>query len=134
MYNSGWRVGLPGYRQTQVTIDRKYDRITGRELTQYEAECAERIRSLEENITQLRQELTILNERVVEAESIVSEIRRASSSSHTNNPYPKTKTTLKSLNTELANFCAFYKLKIDFPNEFLCPITREIMIDPVTTS
>jgi len=130
--NRGWRVGLP--QQTQITIERKYDRNTGKELTQSEAACAERIRSLEEDLIISNNENRGLRERVVEAETIVSNIRKASESSHNKNPYPKTKTTSKSLNTELAKFCHFYKLKIDFPNEFLCPITGEIMVDPVTTS
>jgi hypothetical protein len=130
--NRGWRVGLP--QQTQITIERKYDRTTGKELTQSEAACAERIRSLEEDLIISNNENSGLRERVVEAETIVSNIRKASESSHNDNPYPKTKTTSKSLNTELAKFCHFYKLKIDFPNEFLCSITRRIMVDPVTTS
>lgn len=130
--NRGWRVGLP--QQTQVTIDRIYDRTTGKELTHSEAVCAERIRSLEEDLTISNNENRGLRERVVEAESIVNEIERASSSSHTNSPYPKTKTTSESLNEELANFCAFYKLKIDFPKEFFCPLTQDIMVEPVTTS
>ena len=130
--NRGWRVGLP--QQTQITIERKYDRTTGKELTQSEAACAERIRSLEEDLIISNNENRGLRERVVEAETIVSNIRKASESSHNKNPYPKTKTTSKSLNTELANFCHFYKLKIDFPNEFLCSITGQIMVDPVTTS
>jgi hypothetical protein len=116
-------------------MDRIYDKTTGYELTQSE------IRSFEETIMQLRQELTNSNnenrglrERVVEAETIVSNIRMASESSHNNNPYPQTQTTSESLNTELANFCLFYKLEIDFPNEFLCPITGQIMVYPVTTS
>jgi hypothetical protein len=129
--NRGWRVGLP--QQTQITIERKYDRTTGKELTQSEAACAERIRSLEEDLTISNNENRDLRERVVEAETIVSNIRKASESSHNKNPYPKTKTTSKSLNTELANFCLSYKLKIDFPNEFLCPITGQIMVYPVTT-
>jgi hypothetical protein len=133
------------YQQNYTVPPRVYDRTTGKELTHSEAACAERIRSLEETIMQLRQELTNSNnenrglrERVVEAETIVSNIRTASESSHNDNPYRETKnidkTTLKSLKTELANFCLFYKLKIDFPNEFLCPITGQIMVDPVTTS
>jgi hypothetical protein len=130
--NRGWRVGLP--QQTQITIERKYDRTTGKELTQSEAACAERIRSLEEDLIISNNENRGLRERVVEAETIVSNIRKASESSHNKNPYPKTKTTSTSLNTELAKFCHFYKLKIDFPNEFLCSITGQIMVDPVTTS
>jgi hypothetical protein len=133
------------YQQNYTVPPRVYDRTTGRELTRSEAECAERIRSLEETIKQLRHELSSSNnenrglrERVVEAETIVSNIRMASESSHNDNPYRETKnidkTTLKSLKTELYNFCLFYKLKIDFPNEFLCPITGQIMVDPVTTS
>jgi hypothetical protein len=121
-------------QQTQITIERKYDRTTGRELTQSEAECAERIRSLEEDLTISNNENRGLRERVIKAERIVNEQKRASESSHNKNPYPKTKTTSESLNTELADFCHFYKLKIDFPNEFLCSITGEIMVDPVTTS
>jgi hypothetical protein len=132
MINRGWRVGPP--QQTQVTIERKYDRTTGKELTQSEAACAERIRSLEEDLIISNNENRGLRERVVEAETIVSNIRKASESSHNKNPYPKTKTTSKSLNTELAKFCHFYKLKIDFPNEFFCPLTLDIMVDPVTTS
>lgn len=130
--NRGWRVGLP--QQTQITIERKYDRTTGKELTQSEAACAERIRSLEEDLIISNNENRGLRERVVEAETIVSNLRKASESSHNKNPYPKTKTTSKSLNTELANFCHFYKLKIDFPNEFFCPSTLDIMVNPVTTS
>jgi hypothetical protein len=132
MINRGWRVGLP--QQTQVTIERKYDSTTGKELTQSEAACAERIRSLEEDLIISNNENRGLRERVVEAETIVSNIRKASESSHNKNPYPKTKTTSKSLNTELADFCDFYKLKIDFPNEFFCPSTLDIMVNPVTTS
>jgi hypothetical protein len=146
MDNRGaWRValGLHGNRNRPIPVtmnrmdrmDRIYNKTTGYELTQSE------IKSFEETIEQLRHELSSSNnenrglrERVVEAETIVSNIRMASESSHTKNPYPKTKTTSKSLNTELANFCHFYKLKIDFPNEFLCPITGRIMVDPVTTS
>jgi hypothetical protein len=105
--NRGWRVGLP--QQTQITIERKYDRTTGKELTQSEAACAERIRSLEEDLIISNNENRGLRERVVEAETIVSNIRKASESSHNKNPYPKTKTTSKSLNTELADFCHFYK-------------------------
>ena len=130
--NRGWRVGLP--QQTQVTIERKYDSTTGKELTQSEAACAERIRSLEEDLIISNNENRGLRERVIKAETIVSNIRKASESSHNKNPYPKTKTTSKSLNTELAKFCHFYKLKIDFPNEFFCPLTLDIMVDPVTTS
>ena len=130
--NRGWRVGLP--QQTQITIERKYDRTTGKELTQSEAACAERIRSLEEDLIISNNENRGLRERVIKAETIVSNIRKASESSHNKNPYPKTKTTSKSLNTELAKFCHFYKLKIDFPNEFFCPLTLDIMVDPVTTS
>jgi hypothetical protein len=137
-----WRVGLGLHgnrnRPIPVTIDRMdriYDKTTGYELTQSE------IKSFEETIEQLRNELSSSNnenrglrERVIKAERIVNEQERASESSHNKNPYPKTKTTSKSLNTELAKFCHFYKLKIDFPNEFLCSITRRIMVDPVTTS
>jgi hypothetical protein len=139
MINRGWRVGLP--QQTQVTIERKYDRTSGRELTHAEAVCADRINMLEYTIDELKQELrnvnnenTAIRQRVIKAELIVNELERASESSHTKNPYPKTKTTSKSLNTELANFCLFYNIKLDFPNEFLCPITHRIMVDPVTTS
>jgi len=132
MINRGWRVGLP--QQTQVTIERKYDRNTGKELTHSEAACAERIRSLEEDLIISNNENRDLRERVVEAETIVSNIRMASESSRNKNLYPKTKTTSKSLNTDLDELCKFYKLKIDFPNEFLCSITGEIMVDPVTTS
>jgi hypothetical protein len=144
-----WRVrlGLHGNRNRPIPVtmdrmdrmDRIYNITRGNELTQSE------IRSFEETIEQLRHDLINSNnenrglrERVVEAETIVSNIRMASESSHNDNPYRETKnidkTTLKSLKTELANFCLFYKLKIDFPNEFLCPITGEIMVDPVTTS
>jgi hypothetical protein len=132
MFNRGWRVAPP--QQTQVTIDRIYDRNTGKELTHSEAACAERIRSLEEDLAISNNENRGLRERVVEAETIVSNIRMASESSHNDNPYPKTKTTSKSLNTELANFCLFYNLKLDFPKEFICPITQDIMVYPVTTS
>lgn len=132
--NRGWRVGPPP--ETRVTIERKFDTITGKELTHSEAVCAERIRSLEEDLTISNNENRGLRERVVEAESIVTNIRRASESSHNDNPYPKTKTktTSKSLNTELANFCLFYNLKLEFPKEFICPITQDIMVYPVTTS
>jgi hypothetical protein len=144
-----WRVGLGlhGNRNRPIPVtmnrmdrmDRIYNKTTGYELTQSE------IRSFEETIEQLRHELSSSNnenrglrERVVKAETTVSNIRMASESSHNDNPYRKTKnidnTTSKSLNIELDNFCLFYKLKIDFPNEFLCPITHRIMVDPVTTS
>ena len=88
--NRGWRVGLP--QQTQVTIERKYDRTTGKELTQSEAACAERIRSLEEDLIISNNENRGLRERVIKAERIVNEQERASESSHNKNPYPKTKT------------------------------------------
>jgi len=141
-----WRVGLGLHgnrnRTIPVTMDRMdriYNKTTGYELTQSE------IKSFEETIDELNRELrnvknenTAIRQRVITAERIVSNIRMASESSHNNNPYRETKdidnTTSKSLNIELANFCLFYKLKIDFPNEFLCPITRRIMVDPVTTS
>ena len=143
MYNrEAWRVGigLHGNRNRPIPVtmnrmDRIYDKTTGYELTQSE------IKSFEETIKQLRHELSSSNnenhglrERVIKAERIVNELERASESSHNKNPYPQTQTTSESLNTELANFCHFYKLKIDFPNEFLCPITGQIMVDPVTTS
>jgi hypothetical protein len=146
MDNRGaWRValGLHGNRNRPIPVtmnrmdrmDRIYDKTTGYELTQSE------IRSFEETIEQLRHDLSSSNnenrglrERVVEAETIVSNIRMASESSHNKNPYPQTQTTSESLNTELDELCNFYKLKIDFPNEFLCPITGQIMVDPVTTS
>ena len=136
MLHTGWIHGHPQERRVTIerNFDRKYDRNTGQELTHSEAACAERIRSLEEDLTISNNENRGLRERVVEAESIVTNIRRASESSHTNSPYPKTKTTSESLNEELATFCAFYKLKIDFPKEFICPITQDIMVEPVTTS
>ena len=136
MFHTGWIRGHPQERRVTIerNFDRKYDRNTGQELTHSEAACAERIRSLEEDLTISNNENRGLRERVVEAESIVTNIRRASESSHTNSPYPKTKTTSESLNEELTNFCAFYKLKIDFPPEFICPITQDIMVEPVTTS
>lgn len=130
--NRGWRVGLP--QQTQITIERKFDSTTGKELTQSEAACAERIRSLEQDLIISNNENRGLRERVVEAETIVSNIRKASESSHYKNPYPQTQTTSKSLNKELNELCNFYKLKIDFPNEFFCPSTLDIMVNPVTTS
>jgi hypothetical protein len=116
-------------------MDRIYDKTTGYELTQSE------IRSFEETIEQLRHDLSSSNnenrglrERVVEAETIVSNIRMASESSHNKNPYPQTQTTSESLNKELDELCNFYKLKIKFPNEFFCPFTQDIMVNPVTTS
>jgi hypothetical protein len=130
--NRGWRVGPP--QQTQITIERKYDRTTGKELTQSEAACAERIRSLEEDLIISNNENRGLRERVIKAERIVNELVRASESSHNKNPYPKTKTTSESLNKELDKLCNFYKLKIKFPNEFFCPLTQDIMVNPVTTS
>ena len=137
--NRGWRLG-PN-QQTHVTIERKFDRTSGRELTHAEAVCADRINLLEHTIDELNQELinvknenTAIRQRVVEAETIVSNIRMASESSHNNNPYPKTKTTSESLNTELDDLCLFYKLKIEFPKEFFCPLTQDIMVNPVTTS
>ena len=133
MFYRGWTVGPPP--ETRVTIARKYDRITGKELTHSEAACAERIRSLEEDLTISNNENRGLRERVVEAESIVTNIRRASESSHNDNPYPTdTKYTSEYLKQQLADFCALYKIQLDFPTEFLCPITDEVMEYPVTTS
>jgi hypothetical protein len=116
-------------------MDRIYDKTTGYELTQSE------IKSFEETIEQLRHALSSSNnensglrERVIKAESIVNELERASVSSHNKNPYPQTQTTSESLNKELDKLCNFYKLKIDFPNEFFCPLTQDIMVNPVTTS
>jgi hypothetical protein len=138
MYNrAAWSVGLGlhGNRQIPVTMDRIYDKTTGNELTRSE------IRSFEETIDELKQELrnvnnenTAIRQRVIKAERIVNELERASESSHNKNPYPKTKTTSESLNTELDDLCLFYKLKIKFPNEFFCPLTQDIMVNPVTTS
>jgi predicted RNase H-like nuclease (RuvC/YqgF family) len=138
MYNrAAWSVGLGlhGNRQIPVTMDRIYDKTTGNELTRSE------IRSFEETIDELKQELrnvnnenTAIRQRVIKAELIVNELERASESSHTKNPYPKTKTTSESLNKELDELCNFYKLKIKFPNEFFCPFTQDIMVNPVTTS
>jgi len=136
-------LGLHGNRNRliPVTIDRRdrmdriYDKTTGYELTQSE------IRSFEETIEQLRHDLSSSNdensglrERVIKAERIVNELERASVSSHNKNPYPQTQTTSESLNEELAELCNLYKLKIDFPNEFFCPLTQDIMVNPVTTS
>jgi len=137
-----WRVGLGlhGNRNRPIPVtmnrmDRIYDKTTGYELTQSE------IKSFEETIEQLRHDLSSSNnenlglrERVIKAERIVNELERASKSSHNKNPYPQTQTTSESLNTELAELCNFYKLKIDFPNEFFCPLTQDIMVNPVTTS
>jgi len=137
-----WRVGLGlhGNRNRPIPVtmnrmDRIYDKTTGYELTQSE------IKSFEETIEQLSHELSSSNkenhglrERVIKAERIVNELERASESSHNKNPYPKTQTTSESLNKELDELCNFYKLKIKFPNEFFCPLTQDIMVNPVTTS
>jgi len=134
-----WRVGLGLHgnrnRPIPVTMDRIYHKTTGYELTQSE------IRSFEETIEQLRHDLSSSNnenrglrERVIKAERIVNELKRASESSHNKNPYPQTQTTSESLNKELDELCNFYKLQIKFPNEFFCPLTQDIMVNPVTTS
>lgn len=140
MFNNGWRRGPP--QQTQVVIERVYDRTSGRELTRAEAGCAKEIERLKRDIEQMSQRLSDathenvrLGEKLAISESIVSEIIRASSLSHNDNPYStKTKYTSEYLKKQLADFCALYRIQLDFPKEFLCPITHEVMAYPVTTS
>ena len=139
MFNTGWRRGPP--QQTQVHIERVYDRTSGRELTRAEAGCAKEIERLKRDIEETSQQLSDathenvrLGEKLAIAESIESEIIRVATLSHNDNPYPKTRYTSEYLKKQLADFCALYKIQVAFPKEFLCPITHEVMAYPVTTS
>lgn len=109
-----------------------------KELTTTETDHINDVQRLQYTIDAMMEKLSSVNAENNKNKKIVREMVRAVNSSHDNNPYPQTNPeteyTSEKLNKELNDFNEFYKIKVEFPPEFLCPITQEVMAYPVTTS
>ena len=109
-----------------------------KELTTAETDHINDVQHLQDTIDDMMKKLSSVDAENKKNKKIVEEIVRAVNSSHDKSPYPptnpETEYTSKTLNKELNDFNEVYKIKVEFPKEFICPITHDIMVEPVTTS